>query len=302
MADIYAAQNGKLFVAASGVVPNSMKDMPTLSVSDNTAKIAVSAFNYYIDASLVEADASTGIAVGSGTISAAKYATIRLEISEAGTLTAGTKSSSHTTAAQALADLTDVTTDKMSVGYYLIKSATSTVTTLGTTNLSETAAAGATAMITFYEEFDRSYVADFRGQVSMTNSVTTVDWVGQDIVPSGSIATGMDTELNISEMIFRPDSLRKFWGAVHNPADTMKGGGDAYSWEVNADLRPVPLQLLFDFTDSETGLRKQIYCPQGKAMQIPMTFGSKDFVVHDVGFKLFIDSNRKFFYFYQAKA
>jgi hypothetical protein len=303
MADIYSAQNGKLYVAVSGVVPNSMKDMPTFAVSDNTAKIAIGAYNYLIDNVLVVGAATTGITVGSGTITAAKYATIKLEISEAGTITAGTKSASHTTAAQALADLSDLTSGSMSMGYYVIKSATTTVTTLGTSKLSETAAAGATAMITFYEEFDRAFVADFRGNVSMTNAVDTLDWVGQDIVPSGSIATGMTCELNISEMIFRPDSLRKFWGATHSPTASLKGKADsnADSWLVDADMRPITLQLLFMFTNSETGNDEQVYCPAGKAMQMPMTFGSKDYVVQDMGFKLFINDDREFFYYYRDK-
>ena len=303
MADIYSALSGKLYVAVSGVVPNSMKDMPDFLVSNNTAKIAIGAYNYLIDNVLIEGSAVTGITVGSGTITAAKYATIKLEISENATITAGTKSASHTTAAQALADIPNTTANKMSMGYYVIKSAALTVTTLGTTKLSETIAVAATAMITFYEEFDRAYVADWRGNVSFTNAVETVDWVGQDIMPSGSIAVGMNAEMNISEMIFRPDSLRKFWGATHNPVDSLKGKADsnADSWKITADMRPIPLQLLFAFTNSETGHDEQIYCPAGKAMQMPFTFGSKDFSVHDLGFKLFMDSNREFLYYFKDK-
>jgi hypothetical protein len=301
MADNYVAQNGKLYVATSGVVPNSMVNMPTISISDNTAKIAISAYTYLVDNVSISGSAATGIAVGSGTVTAAKYATIRLEITENATIAAGTKSSAHTTAAQAIADLPDVGSGKMSMGYYLLNAGT--LGTLGTSKLTTTAAAGATMQITFYEEFDRAYVADFQGNVSMTNAVSTIEWNGQDIVPAGSAAVGMDAQLNISEMAFRPDSLRKLWGATHSVTASLKGKADsnAYSWLVDADMRPVTLQLLFHFTNSETGKQEQIFCPAGKAMQIPMTFGSKTWVVHDMGWKLFIDDNRHFFFYYAEK-
>jgi hypothetical protein len=280
-----------------------MVNMPTISISDNLAKIKISEYTYLVDNVSISGSAATGITAGSGTITAAKYATIRLEITENATIAAGTKCSSHTTAAQAIADLPDVGSGKMSMGYYLIKSQTATLTTLGTTKLSTTAAAGATAMITFYEEFDRAYVADFQGNVSMTNAVSTIEWNGQDIVPAGSAAVGMDAQMNISEMAFRPDSLRKLWGATHSVTASLKGKSDsnAYSWLVDADMRPVTLQLLFHFTNSETGKQEQIFCPAGKAMQIPMTFGSKTWVVHDMGWKLFIDNNRHFFFYYAEK-
>jgi hypothetical protein len=301
MADNYVAQNGKLYVATSGVVPNSMVNMPTIEISDNTAKIAISAYTYLVDNVSISGSAATGITVGSGTITAAKYATIRLEITENATIAAGTKCSSHTTAAQAIADLPAVSSGKMSMGYYLLNAGT--LGTLGTSKLTTTAAAGATMQITFYEEFDRAYVADFQGNVSMTNAVSTIEWNGQDIVPAGSAAVGMDAQLNISEMAFRPDSLRKLWGATHSVTASLKGKSDgaAYSWIVDADMRPVTLQLLFHFTNSETGKQEQIFCPAGKAMQIPMTFGSKTWVVHDMGWKLFIDNNRHFFFYYAEK-
>ena len=301
MTDNYITQNGKLYVATSGVVLNSMVNMPTISISDNLAKIKISEYTYLVDNVSISGSAATGITVGSGTITAAKYATIRLEITENATIAAGTKCSSHTTAAQAIADLPAVSSGKMSMGYYLLNAGT--LGTLGTSKLTTTAAAGATMQITFYEEFDRAYVADWRGNVSFTNAVETVDWVGQDIMPSGSIAVGMNAEMNISEMIFRPDSLRKFWGATHNPVDSLKGKADsnADSWKITADMRPIPLQLLFAFTNSETGHDEQIYCPAGKAMQMPFTFGSKDFSVHDLGFKLFMDNNREFLYYFKDK-
>jgi hypothetical protein len=301
MADNYVAQNGKLYVATSGVVPNSMVNMPTISISDNIAKIKISEYTYLVDNVSISGSAATGIAVGSGTVTAAKYATLRLEITENATIAAGTKCSSHTTAAQAIADLPAVSSGKMSMGYYLLNAGT--LGTLGTSKLTTTAAAGATMQITFYEEFDRAYVADFQGNVSMTNAVSTIEWNGQDIVPAGSAAVGMDAQMNISEMAFRPDSLRKLWGATHSVTASMKGKSDsnAYSWLVDADMRPVTLQLLFHFTNSETGKQEQIFCPAGKAMQIPMTFGSKTWVVHDMGWKLFIDDNRHFFFYYAEK-
>jgi hypothetical protein len=301
MADNYVAQNGKLYVATSGVVPNSMVNMPTISISDNIAKIKISEYTYLVDNVSISGSAATGITVGSGTITAAKYATLRLEITENATIAAGTKCSSHTTAAQAIADLPAVSSGKMSMGYYLLNAGT--LGTLGTSKLTTTAAAGATMQITFYEEFDRAYVADFQGNVSMTNAVSTIEWNGQDIVPAGSAAVGMDAQMNISEMAFRPDSLRKLWGATHSVTASLKGKSDsnAYSWLVDADMRPVTLQLLFHFTNSETGKQEQIFCPAGKAMQIPMTFGSKTWVVHDMGWKLFIDNNRHFFFYYAEK-
>jgi hypothetical protein len=301
MADNYVAQNGKLYVATSGVVPNSMVNMPTISISDNLAKIKISEYTYLVDNVSISGSAATGITAGSGTITAAKYATIRLEITENATIAAGTKCSSHTTAAQAIADLPAVSSGKMSMGYYLLNAGT--LGTLGTSKLTTTAAAGATMQITFYEEFDRAYVADFQGNVSMTNAVSTIEWNGQDIVPAGSAAVGMDAQMNISEMAFRPDSLRKLWGATHSVTASLKGKSDsnAYSWLVDADMRPVTLQLLFHFTNSETGKQEQIFCPAGKAMQIPMTFGSKTWVVHDMGWKLFIDNNRHFFFYYAEK-
>jgi hypothetical protein len=301
MADNYVAQNGKLYVATSGVVPNSMVNMPTISISDNIAKIKISEYTYLVDNVSISGSAATGIAVGSGTVTAAKYATLRLEITENATIAAGTKCSSHTTAAQAIADLPAVSSGKMSMGYYLLNAGT--LGTLGTSKLTTTAAAGATMQITFYEEFDRAYVADFQGNVSMTNAVSTIEWNGQDIVPAGSAAVGMDAQMNISEMAFRPDSLRKLWGATHSVTASLKGKSDsnAYSWLVDADMRPVTLQLLFHFTNSETGKQEQIFCPAGKAMQIPMTFGSKTWVVHDMGWKLFIDDNRHFFFYYAEK-
>jgi hypothetical protein len=301
MADNYVAQNGKLYVATSGVVPNSMVNMPTISISDNIAKIKISEYTYLVDNVSISGSAATGIAVGSGTVTAAKYATLRLEITENATIAAGTKCSSHTTAAQAIADLPAVSSGKMSMGYYLLNAGT--LGTLGTSKLTTTAAAGATMQITFYEEFDRAYVADFQGNVSMTNAVSTIEWNGQDIVPAGSAAVGMDAQMNISEMAFRPDSLRKLWGATHSVTASLKGKADgaAYSWLVDADMRPATLQLLFHFTNSETGKQEQIFCPAGKAMQIPMTFGSKTWVVHDMGWKLFIDNNRHFFFYYAEK-
>jgi hypothetical protein len=275
--------------------------MPTISISDNIAKIKISEYTYLVDNVSISGSAATGIAVGSGTVTAAKYATLRLEITENATIAAGTKCSSHTTAAQAIADLPAVSSGKMSMGYYLLNAGT--LGTLGTSKLTTTAAAGATMQITFYEEFDRAYVADFQGNVSMTNAVSTIEWNGQDIVPAGSAAVGMDAQMNISEMAFRPDSLRKLWGATHSVTASMKGKSDsnAYSWLVDADMRPVTLQLLFHFTNSETGKQEQIFCPAGKAMQIPMTFGSKTWVVHDMGWKLFIDDNRHFFFYYAEK-
>ena len=301
MAEVFAASSGKLFAAVSGVVPDSMFNMPDLAVSDNTAKIGIGAYSYFADASLVTGTAATGITAGSGTITAAKFATIRLEITANGTIAAGTKSSSYATSTLALAALPDVTTSKMSMGYYLIESAATTVTTLGTTKLSETAAAGSTAMVTFYEEFERAYVGDFAGQCAYTFGGTEVTFTGQDVMPSGSIITEVSSQLSIGEVAFHADSWRKLWGATHNPADTLKGGGNAYSWKLTADTRPVVLQLLFDFINSETLLREQIYCPKAKALSLPGSFGSKGFSLVDMTWSLLMDDDRECIYWYKEK-
>lgn len=301
MAQVFAASSGKLFAAVSEVVPDSMYNMPDFEVSDNTAKIAIGSYSYFADASLVVGSATTGIVVGSGTITAAKYATIRLEITANGTIAAGTKSSAHTTAALALADLPDVSSNKMSMGYYLIQSAASTVTTLGTTKLSETAAAGSTAKITFYEEFDKAYVGDFQGQCAISYAGTEVTFTGQDVMPSGSIITEISSQLTIGEVGFTPNAWTKLWGGTHNPADTLKGGGNAYSWKLTADTRPQPLQLLFDFVNSETLKREQIYCPKAKALSLPTSFGAKNFVLNDMTWSLLMDDNRECIYYYKEK-
>ena len=297
MADQNRSVHGKLYIATSDVKATSVDQFPTVSASGTG--IALTSFTYIVDNAVTNGTADAFLTLGSAgyTITSAKFAAIRLELTPNGTISCKTPGTVSTTLAQALADLPAVSVStNMSAGYVVIQAAATTDFTLGTTTLSETAAAGSTAMIYVFQEFDRAYVGDFQGNVVMNQAGENLVWSGQEILAKSAELISIAPTLVIDQVAFRKDVLRQLWGATYSANAMLKGStsADSYKWSMTSDMDAATVEVLFDYDDSE-GVRNQLWLAAAKAMSFPVTMGGKIWNTTDFTFQLFKDADDKMY-------
>lgn len=303
MADQNRSVHGKIYIATDDVKATSVDQFPTLSASGTG--IALTSFTYIVDNEVTNGVADTFLTLGAAgyTITSAKYAAIRLELTPNGTVAFKTPGTISTTLAQAVEDLPAITapSTNMSLGYVVVRATAATDFTLGTSKISETVCAGTTCMIYVFKEFERAYVGDFQGNVVMNQAGENLVWSGQEILAKSAELISIAPTLVVDQVAFRKDVLRQLWGATYSSLAILKGStsADSYKWSMTSDMEAKTVEVLFDYDDSN-GVRNQIWLAAAKAMSFPVTMGGKIWNTVDFTFQLFKDDDDKMYEWSEA--